>query len=401
MGSTDDLLTMLYWILGLILVIFIIDWVWLKPLKEKRETDRIIQRLRHKNTVFYQTLPKFKAGRGIVTVTNNSLILQTALLIATLRRLGCQLPVLACYAGDDLDDDNRRMLHELPHVETMATSQKLDLPLETLRGTQLRVYSLIYSPFSEVLLIEPDTMFFRNPEYLFDDPRYQQTGALFWKDRKLSSYWDKKVYDWVRRLIPYRRSDNRILDKKAGNYQSRSIIILNKSMHTKMLEKLWVLTREWETVYNYLPGDKETWWIAAELAKEDYTFVDSYPGVIGELEDTIGDTKVPLCGHTLYLDPAGQLLCWDDSIFENGDVRKVTDFTHYARFGPSAQWNSVLGVSATTKCLRNAEYFMVTPDHKRLFNEYAHLCHELKNRLTIKNPKQLEYNSDDDSDIDQ
>jgi len=381
MSSTDDLLTMLYWVIGMVFVIFIIDWFWYKPYQEHKHTDKIIQRLRQKNRVFYQTLPKFN-GQGIVMVIDDNSVLSGALLIITLRRNMCRLPVLVCYT--DLSDQNRRFLENIQGVLTMALGPKLDLSVETIRGTQSRVYALIYSPFQEVLMLEPDLIFFGNPEYLFNDPQYRQTGALYWKDRKIQAYWDKKVYDWTRRLIPYRRGDNRILDKKGGNYQSRDLFVFNKSMHKGTLEKLWVLTKEWETVYNYIPGDKESYWIASELAKEDYAFVPTYPGVIGELGVDV------VCGHCLYLDPRGQLLCWNGSLFHNGDIRTVTDFTHYALFDHHAQWNNVLGASGSNKCLQNAEFTELHRDTKELINEYAKLLHHLKQQLAQEDDKNLD-----------
>lgn len=389
MYSTEDLLTMVYWIIGMILVIFIMDWLWYKPYQERKHTDRIIERLRQKNTTFYQTLPKFKAGRGVVFIVNDSVMLSGAMLVITLRKLGCQLPIMACYAGDDLSNKNRKFLESFRGVSTLAVGPKLDLAMESIRGTQLRAYALLYSPFTEVALVEPDILFFRNPEYLFNDPTFQQTGALFWKDRKIHSYWDKKVHGWVRRLIPYRKGDNRILDKKAGNYQSRDILLFNKNLHKKAMEKLWVLTKEWETVYNYIPGDKESYWIALELAKETYTFVQSYPGVIGELQMDV------LCGHTLHLDPSGQLLCCSDSLFHNGDTRCLTDFTHYALFNGAAEWNKVLGATGSDKCLKGVEYLKVPEELRGLFNEFSQLAHDLKDQLVQK----PEYNSDSDSEL--
>ncbi len=389
MYSTDDLLTMVYWIAGMILVIFIMDWVWYKPYQERKQTDRIIERLRQKNKTFYQTLPNFKAGRGIVIVMRDFMMISGSMLMISLRKLGCRLSILVCYAGDDLSNQNRKFIESIGGVSTMAVGPKLDIPLETIRGTQLRALSLLYSPFKEVLLLEPDVLFFKNPEYLFDNASYQQTGALFWKDRKIQSYWDKKIYNWVRRLIPYRKGDNRILDKKAGNYQSRDLLLVNKETHKKALEKLWILTKEWETVYNYIPGDKESYWIAFELAKESYMFVPSYPGVIGELHMDV------LCGHTLYLDPAGQLLCCNDSLFHNGDTRYVTDFTHYALFGGPSEWNKVLGATGSDKCLRGAEYLPVSSELQGLFNEFSQLAHDLKGQLVQQ--EQPVYDSDSDS----
>lgn len=391
MSSTDDLLIMLYWVAGMIVILFVLDWFWLKPYQEHKQTNRLIQRLRLKNNAFHQTF-KLGTGRGIVMVINDTTTLAGVLSIITLRRNLCKLPVLVCYL-DDLSGSNRKFIESIQNVSTMALGPKLDLPLESIRGTQARVYALIYSPFKEVLLMEPDVLFFKNPEYLFNDPHYTQTGALFWKDRKYQSYWDKKVYNWTRKLIPYRKEDNRILDKKGGNYQSRDLLLLNKSNHMRTLEKLWVLTKEWEVVYNYLPGDKETYWISAELAKENYTFVPTYPGVMGEIHmDT-------LCGHTLYFDPVGRLLCWNGSLFNNDDTRTVTDFTHYAMFERDAEWHKVLG-SGMSGCLKNVEYIELPGEVKNLLNEYAQILHDLKNKLLVKEKTTTDSVSDLDSDSD-
>lgn len=372
--ATYDLLTMLYWIIGMVIVIFIIDWFWWKPYQEHKQTDKIIRRLRQKNKIFHQTLPKFN-GRGIVMVMNDTTVISGALTIIILRRNGCKLPVQVFYAGDDLTDQNRKCIEDIPGVTIKSLSQKLELPLEALRGTQARVYALIYSSFQEVLLIEPDVLFFRNPDYLFNDPNYQTTGALFWKDRKIQSYWDKKVYDWTRKLISYRKGDNRILDKKGGNYQSRDLLIFNKESHVKTMEKLWVITKEWETVYNYIPGDKESYWIASELAKDNYAFIDYYPGVIGEVHMDL------ICGHTLYLDPTGQFLCWNGSMFHNGDIKTITDFTHYALFDNDAEWNNVLGASDLNKCLKKADHKELPADIRGMLNDYAKVLHDVKNKF--------------------
>jgi hypothetical protein len=384
MTNTEDLITMLYWLLGMILVIFVIDWLLLKPFQEHRKTDQIIERLRQRNNIFYQTLPTFK-GRGIVVVINDTTMISGSLLLVTLRRLLCKLPILVCYAGDDLSESNRKFIESIQGTTTLAIGAKLDIPLESIRGSQLRAYSLIYSPFQEVLLLDASVLFFKNPDYLFSDPHYQQCGAVFWKDCKLrSSYWDKKVYDWIRRLIPYRKGDNRILDKKAGNYQSGKIMIFNKALHKKALEKLATLTREWEIVYNYIHSDKESYWIATELAKEEYYFVPSYPGIIGEIHIDM------LCGHLLYSDQSGQLLALDDSLFYNGDNRYITDFTHYALFDGNAEWNNTIG---SEKCLKNANVTEIPKELLALINEYAQFLHDLKNRILIS----AEYIDDSDS----
>lgn len=386
MSGVDDLVTMLYWVLGILATLFIIDRFMYKPYRDQKNTDQLANKLRLKDNIFYQTLPKFIDQPGIVMVASDNTVLQALLSITTLRKNACKLPILVCYVGEDLSIQNLNLLKSKKDVVTMELSSKVDLPLEALRGDQARVYALIYSPFSQVLLVEPDLLFFQDPTHIFNDTLYQQTGAVFWKDRKVQSVWDKKTYNWIRKLIPYRRGDNRILNKKSATYQSKDLLLINKSTHKKTLEKLWVITKEWDTVYSYVPGDKETYWMAAELASEPYAFVESYPGVIGELHMDV------ICGHALYFDSQGRLFAWNKSMFNNGDSRFITDFTHYALHRGNTEWSNVIGNSSIDGCLKGAEHIPLPSPMLQLMNGYSQIAHDLQTDLaTVRNSSDTIY----------
>lgn len=203
----DDFLSMLILIVGILIVIIIIDWFWLKPRQEYNRIDKIISKLSQPKN--YIKFPKFK-GRGILMLINDHSMLRGTLTILTLRRIGCTLPIIIAYTRDELDVKYRKILSNIPSLSLMDLSS-LPLPINALRGYKSKIYAMIYSPLEEVLVIEPDLLFLRDPEYLFNIPEYVQTGAVFWKDRYIKNYWDKKVSDWTRRLIPYRKGDNRIL----------------------------------------------------------------------------------------------------------------------------------------------------------------------------------------------
>lgn len=358
MGDVDELFVIMYWMIGILLTLFIIDYFWYKPIRENKNTDKIIKNLRRKNKEFRHVLPK-AIGKGIVICVGADDIYNVKLLITTLRKNNCQLPILICYAGDELSDGDFKDLSALPGVTLSALGPKLDIPLELLRGPQIRAYALIHSPFQETLMIAPDVLFFTNPEYLFSDPNYINSGAMFWRDKKQWGIMKQKTYDWVRRLIPYRKGDNRILDKKSADWQSGDLLLLNKANHLKTLENLWVLTNEWDTVYSYLPGDKECYWISAELAKEPYYFVDYYPGAIGEM------SMDRICGHVLHLDSSGRLLAWNGGLYHS---KQITDFTHYSLFIGNAEWYR--------GCLKGGDQKHLPDGLKELFNSYAKISHD-------------------------
>lgn len=375
MANTEEFINMVYWILGIIIVIFIIDWFWLKPRADHTKTELLIDQLRSKHTDLHPKFGKLKIDYGIVMVIDSGCVQNGSLLIASLRHLGCHLPIMVYYLGpDSLTEHELRFLNSLHGVTLKDLYYSVTMvDKELITKDTAKVWALIDAPFKNVCMVNPDLLFLRNPEYLFNDPRYIETGALFWKDKAIQRYWDKKVYSWVNKLIPYRRGDNRILDKKAGNYQSDALLLLNKEKHQTTIEKLWLLNKNSELVYRYLPSSKECYWIAAELAKQDYTFVGAYPGVIGELN--VGLSPNTLCGHLLHFDSNGYPLCWDGSVFEASG--RTVEFTHYSPFYPDSEWT----VALHNNCLKSRLYSEVAVELRYLVNEYLKLIHDIKERL--------------------
>lgn len=356
MIDTED---MLYWIFGFIMVLVILDFFLLRPYQDRSSTDRLIRKLRYTDKDFYAKL-RYTEERGIVIPVNEQSEILAILLINNIKRLNCQLPILVTF----IDTLNNEALFTKLGVAILDIRKHLSV--ENPGNNYLRVYSLIYSPFQQVLLLAPDLIFIQNPATLFQDPGYQHTGMLCWKDTPSKGHLDKRVWDWVRLLIPYRKDDNRILDKKSGNYQSDSMLLIHKPTHLKTLENLYVLSNAWKVVYNYLPSDKETFWIAAELAKEPYAFVPSYPGAIGEVN------MYMICGHVLFRDTIGNVLCWNGSLFKNS--RQTTDFTHYCF---DRDWTAF----QNNKCLRVEDPMPVDQNTKQLINEYILFLHDLRQQL--------------------
>lgn len=361
MYTIEDLITISGWIIGILAVIILVDFCIIKPRQESKRVDKIIRRLRHTNKHFYKTLPNFNS-RGIVLIVSDHNVLRGALSIVTLRRNGCQLPIAIPYTNSSLRNEHQQMLSELTGV-TLMNLKSLPFPIE---HSKIRVYGLIYSPFKEVLLIEADLLFARNPEHLFESSGFVETGALFWKDRYSQKLGSQKISDWTRRLIPYRKGDNRILNRDAGDYQSGSLLLFDKSRHLKTLEKLAVLMKEWGERYSYTPDIKESFWIASEIAKEPYAFVQFYPGAIGEMYGNL------LWGHNLHLDPHGEILAWDGSLFNSSENDKITDFSHFARFEDGAEW------AVGQRYLNAREYHPLSGSLLNIINEYKKTLQELE-----------------------
>lgn len=124
------------------------------------------------------------SGRGITICTGGSLYFANAwVLIRMLRRHGCNLPVQFWHFGEEeLDDTMRRLVapYGVECVDARKLMRKVGRRISG--GWPLKAFSILHSPFEEVLALDADNIPIRNPEYLFDYAAYQETGAIFWPD---------------------------------------------------------------------------------------------------------------------------------------------------------------------------------------------------------------------------
>jgi len=362
-----DLWTMLYWIIGIIIFIILIDLFIYKPYKEKRRTHNLIKKLCSNNTEFYKILPKEKLDKGISIVLNDSIMLLGVLLIKSLRLIKCNLPIYVCYCDNDISEENINILKSIKDVYLFSITKIIGD--KVIHKNQIKIYSLIYLPIKQIILLEPDILFFKNPEELFTDKLYIETGALFWNTRPMSGFkiLDKKTYDWIRKIIPYKISNNYILNNGISTNQANGIIVFNKTNHLKTLEKLWTLINEWDKIHSYLDV-KEYYWLACELAFEKYSFVTNNLGVIGQIQN-----DGVLCGHILYCDSKNDFLAWDGSLFEGKSYKKITEFTHYAISQTPNDWSSTengIITAVDNKCIYGVEYIPLPDQLKSFINEY-------------------------------
>ncbi|CAL8463979.1 g3514 [Coccomyxa elongata] len=128
------------------------------------------------------------------------------------------------------------------------------------KGFQFKVFSLCYvTSFDEVLMLDSDNLPLRNPEYLFESAEYRGSGSLFFSD-----WWD--ILDWVKPEaytafgLQYPSFSRPTLAAESGQ------LLLNRNMHSDVLEWLWFLNSHADTIYKLMYGDKDTFSLAFHLA---------------------------------------------------------------------------------------------------------------------------------------
>ncbi len=131
--------------------------------------------------------PKRFDGRGIVVVGGGRYFVCAYVTVRVLRELGCRLPIELWHLNGEIDAEMNAVL--APHGVTCVNADEVALnePYRFLsghwwRGWQLKAFALRNCSFREVLLLDADSYPVRNPEFLFDWPRYREWGALFWPD---------------------------------------------------------------------------------------------------------------------------------------------------------------------------------------------------------------------------
>jgi len=138
---------------------------------------------------------------------------------------------------DLLDRFGVECIDLLEHGEGHSASQ--------MRGWESKAYALLHSRFKEVILLDADVVPLRDPSDLFNLPRYQQTGAVFWPDiNTLPPH--APIWDICR--VPYRdepefESGQIVVDKE------QTWEALHLALHLNELSSFY---------YKYLRGDKDT-----------------------------------------------------------------------------------------------------------------------------------------------
>ncbi len=205
---------------------------------------------------------RFKPGRAIVSCVSakpghssgkdlkNGYFPAAWVLANELRRLGCQLPIVFAHLGP---------LEWSPRLTEMVKPlgvEVIDLrvlerkhPARILAGWESKAYAIQNCGYEEVLFLDADNVPLRDPEYLFDDPAYQKTGAMFWPD--LPPH-DRKEWlpeaVWASIGLPY----------DAGkDFESGQLLINKKKCWKELAVTRWINDHS-DRFYRIVFGDKST-----------------------------------------------------------------------------------------------------------------------------------------------
>jgi hypothetical protein len=192
-------------------------------------------------------VPPKMTGRGLVICAGGMKYFPPAwVTINMLRHLGCDLPIQVWHLGpSEMTSAMRRFLEPLGAVPVDGRLLLPSFPHKRLNGWELKCYSLIHSPWSEVILLDADCVPVADPELLFSEPIFRESGALFWPDIGPTS---ANHPIWELTGIPHRPEPE---------FESGQIVLDKSRCWQPLLLAEW-FNQESAFWYRIIHGDKDT-----------------------------------------------------------------------------------------------------------------------------------------------
>lgn len=206
-------------------------------------------------------------GRGIVIGAGGEKFFRNGwVCFSMLRWLGCRLPVQFWHLGRGEMDPAMQTAAESVGIEVIDGRGLWDsLPADErpaiLNGWELKPFSVLHSPFREVLYLDADCVPVHDPSYLFDEPQYREQGAIFWPDLPPS-----KRKEW---LPPVCWTNVGLEYRDEPDFESGQFLIDKEICWAELNLAVWMNGRS-DYFYKFVYGDKSTYHLAWRKLGRDY-----------------------------------------------------------------------------------------------------------------------------------
>ncbi|KAK1934636.1 hypothetical protein P3T76_011245 [Phytophthora citrophthora] len=304
--------------------------------------------------------------RGIVIPVYEPIVKIAASLILELRTMGVDAPVEMPHCGDvSLESQNLLKqkaalgsirfydVCELAHAATIegnATKKVFCEDIDTchtkFRSFDIKVISLVFSKFEEIMMVDADTAFFVNPTILWESEKYKATGTLLMNDRiaheiyfmaervrgsgnlsfqhRYMSKFDPAPFRSIPTMerkkatvsnpapvtLKFEPSDYLLTSNswtlRTGHQVDSSIMFWNKKKQPRATAILGSFKSLSDIGSPPSYGDKELYFYAAELAESQYSFSDHAIGAVGTEYHDYGENNSTLCGDMAQVFPIKQ-----------------------------------------------------------------------------------------------
>ncbi|OUM65259.1 glycosyltransferase family 71 protein [Piromyces sp. E2] len=247
-------------------------------------------------------------GKGIVICTGDHHFKFARSTIDSLRHiLNCTLPIQIFYNGDsDLSKYNQEILRKYKDITVDDISTYFDEPTLNIEGWAIKPFAILASRFEEVILMDADVVYLYNPEELFENVNYKKKEQFFFVI-ELST-----------------------LEKQTRHEMDSSTVVIYKIktllglLATCKLNEGDIRT---DVVYKMVHGDKETFWMGFDMARQHYYLNSRSCVVVGHVHPNSNK----ICGHIGQV-VDNKLYYWNGHLVKDKDNKNDKSLVHYTGF---------------------------------------------------------------------
>ncbi|KAE9355807.1 hypothetical protein PF008_g3908 [Phytophthora fragariae] len=304
--------------------------------------------------------------RGIVIPVYEPIVKIAASLILELRTMGVDDPIEMPHCGDVLPESQKLFMQksalgsirfydvcELAAAATVEGNATTKVFCEDVgachtkfRSFDIKVVSVVFSQFEEIMMVDADTAFFVSPTVLSESEKYKATGTLLMNDRiaheiyfmaervdasgnvsfqhRYMSKFDPAPFRFIPTLerekatlpnpapvtLQFEPSDylfnSHSWNLRTGHQVDSSIMFWNKKKQPRATAILASFKALSDVGSPPSYGDKELYFYAAELAETQYSFSDHAIGAVGTEYEDHGEKNSTLCGDMAQVFPIKQ-----------------------------------------------------------------------------------------------
>lgn len=182
-------------------------------------------------------------NKSVITLAGGSYLPGAAVQAMELKAIGCDWPhVLFTVPGDEISRPYRRLFSDLD-VEIRQITGYLGHPWTAKRN------AIQQMPKTDVLFLDADNIPLIDPEIIRLDPRYQNTGSIFWRDFE---------------TMPANHPLYALCGVEGREQQAQEAgqLMINTERCAMALDCLAALDANWKEIYEITRGDKDMWRMA-------------------------------------------------------------------------------------------------------------------------------------------
>lgn len=237
-------------------------------------------------------MPEHMQGRGVVIVGGGKFLPSAYVALKKLRATGCSLPVEFWYLGpSEFPLKLTSQFDSLGAACIDAFKMRERYPMRRLGGWECKPYAIAYSGFEEVLLVDADNLVLRDPTFLFTDPLYLSTTALFWPDfpPREDSFW--RINQGAFELLG--------LPVQLGLEIESGQLLIHKRKSWEALTSAVSMNEASDFFYNRCShGDKDLFTLAWLVTHTPYGRIQKLPQIVRDFIRTqYGPDGIPLFEH--------------------------------------------------------------------------------------------------------